>query len=144
MNNLTKRKTDIRICERLSSGKLLNIYFHRKLGKPPTKYWYVGVCVSETRKQANLWFNKQSKQLDITGDGTLEALMRAKEIILEVVHMLGYDEELIVEWQDERRRSAYRWLKRYGFQDYYDDDGNLIGYGIANPDLYEFIPTQAE
>jgi hypothetical protein len=136
LRNTTNRKTDIRICEKLPNGQLMNLYFKRWQGNNIMQ-WSVGLYISSTRKEANMWWNKRPKhnKSRITGDGSLNGLCLAFKYIMEVVHSLGINEELVVEWEDERRKSAYRILKRYGFRDYHDiDNGEAItGYGIRNP-----------
>lgn len=140
MYNVTRKKSEIRICERLSNGKLLNLYFYRKRDDIRFVRWYVGLYISDTRKEANRWFTTHSKHKKsmITGDGSLVGLRRSLKYILEFSKRLGMYEELIIEWEDEKRKSTYRYLKRYGFVDYFDDDKNVTGYGIRNLNYWEY------
>lgn len=137
--NVTRRKSEIRICEKLPNDKLLNLYFYRKRDDPLFTRWYVGLCISDTRKEANYWFTKhrRAKKAKITGDGSITGLRLALKYILEVANNLGFHEELIIQWEDDRRMSAYRYLKRYGFTDYFDENEKLVGYGIRNPKYWE-------
>ncbi|MED0679691.1 hypothetical protein P4S83_17780 [Aneurinibacillus thermoaerophilus] len=139
-----KRKSEVRIFEKLPNGLYLNLYFFRKRPKTRFAQWHVALYISKTRKEANKWFNNSSKRKKnpITGDGSLIGLKRALDYILEFSRLIGFYEELIVNWEDERRRSAYRYLKRHGFIDYCDKEGNITGYGIRNPNFYEWIPKE--
>jgi hypothetical protein len=140
LRNTTRRKTDIRICEKLPNGQLMNLYLKR-WRSDLIMQWTVGLYISNTRKEANEWWNKRpkGKRSKITGDGSINGLCLAFRYIMEVVHSLGINEELIIEWEDERRRSAYRILKKYGFRDYYAEVGkNITGYGIRNPEYWTY------
>ena len=81
------------------------------------RVWTVGLCISETRKRANLWFNRRSKKydLDITGKCGLTGLKRALDYILLFTNSLGKYEEIQIGWVDERRKRVYKRLERYGF-----------------------------
>jgi hypothetical protein len=137
LRNTTRRKSEIRIHEVLSNGQHFNLYFWRKHNADGIlTQWQVGLRLSTTRKEANLWFNNFKRRDVITGDGSLEGLKRALKYILEVVTLLGPNEELIVSWSDSKRASAYRYLKRYGFKDYKDENGVIIAYGMRNPEYW--------
>lgn len=122
----------------LPNGQLLNLYFYRKRYHGEPTQWHVALYLSRTRKEANLWYSNNSKRKRnrITGDGSLTGLKEALWYIKEFTKLLGYNEELIVQWEDEKRMSAYRFLKRYGFIDYKDEEGNVTAYGIRNPEYW--------
>jgi hypothetical protein len=139
IRNTTRRKSEIRIHEVLPNGQHFNLYFWRKHNADGIlTQWQVGLRLSKTRKEANLWFNNFKRRDVITGDGSLEGLRRALKYILEVVTLLGPSEELIVSWSDQKRASAYGYLKRYGFMDYKDDDGTITAYGTRNPEYWNW------
>jgi len=117
MKNCTKRKSEYRIHELLPNGQHFNLYFVRHKTKERMRVWTVGLCISETRKRANLWFNRRSKKydLDITGKCGLTGLKRALDYILLFTNSLGKYEEIQIGWVDERRKRVYKRLERYGF-----------------------------
>lgn len=137
IRNCCRKKHEIRIHELLSNGQHLNIYFekhntgtnHERI----TAVWTIGVCISDTRKQANHWWNgKNKRNLQQTGKCGLEGLRRTAEILKELIPHLGFHEELQVGWEDEKRRRAYRYLLRYGFLEFEDC------YAIRNPEIWEW------
>lgn len=144
--SVVKRKSEVRIFEQLPNGLYLNLYFFRERTRTKFDVWNVAIYISRSRKEANKWFNTNSKRKKelITGDGSITGLRLALNYIVEFSRWLRLYEELVVGWEDERRRSAYRYLKRYGFVDYLDEDGKVIGYGIRNPNFYEWIDNDAE
>jgi hypothetical protein len=139
LRNTTRRKSEIRIHEVLPNGQHFNLYFWRKHNANGIfTQWQVGLILTKSRKEANLWFNNIKCRNVITGDGSLTGLQKALHYILEVANSLGPYEELIVSWSDSKRSSAYRYLKRYGFMDYKDDEGAVTGYGIRNPEYWNW------
>jgi hypothetical protein len=139
IRNTTRRKSEIRIHEVLPNGQHFNFYFWRKHNANGIfTQWQVALRLSKSRKEANLWFNNYKRRDVITGDGSIVGLRRALHYILKVSNHLGQNEELIVSWSDSKRASAYRYLKRYGFMDYKDDDGTVTGYGIRNPEYWNW------
>lgn len=130
------KKNQIRIHERLSNGQYLNIYFIRDKAIPQDKtvyIWYVGVAISKTVKQANLWFTRKKSKLDNrqTGRCGLEGLKKALRHILKFVNNMSMKEELQIRWTDEKRKNVYNYLTRYGFIAYKDC------YSIRNPKYWE-------
>lgn len=88
----------------------------------------IGACVAKNKKAARLWYNGKSNKLDnkITGDCNLEAFIFFKHCLEEVNNLLetlNTAAVLCVEGTDERRRTAYRYVKRYG----YEEETNLNG-----------------
>lgn len=82
----------------------------------------IGACVAPSKKAARLWFSGKSSKLDnrITGDCNLEAFIFFKHCFEEVnalLETLNTAAMLCVEGADERRRSAYRYVKRYGYEE---------------------------
>lgn len=147
MRNSTKRKREFRIHERLSSGQHFNMYFKkynsdRRKGEPLVHgVWKVGLCVSETRREANDWWNSSTGsrlERQSTGKAGLEALRRAAEYLVDFSRLLGFHSELQVNWSDDKRRSAYRRLLRYGFIECEDC------YMIRNPEYWVFKTKEDE
>lgn len=131
------KKNQIRIHERLLNGQYLNIYFMRNKAIPQGKIvyvWNVGVVISKTVKQANLWFIRKKNKLDNrqTGRCGLEGLKKALRHILKFVNNMSIKEELQIGWTDEKRKKAYNYLTRYGF--IADEDC----YSIRNPKYWEY------
>ena len=105
----------------LSSGKTamfkLNLQFKQDIA-----CYGIAACVAPSKKAARLWNNGKSSKLDnkITGDGNLEAFIFFKHCFEEVnalLENLNTAAMLCVEGTDERRRSAYRYVKRYGYEE---------------------------
>jgi hypothetical protein len=137
----SKRKSEFRLYEILPNGQLLNLYFIRKRTDSNFYQWKVGLFIGKNRKQANIWWNKNPKyKREIsTGDCGLTGLRCALTHILHFANELGFNEELVIEGSDWRRILAYRYLKRYGFVDFLSEDNELVGYGIRNPEYWEYI-----
>lgn len=142
MKNCTKRKREFRIHEILSNGQHFNMYFKKHKSAEPDGVihgvWTVGLCISKTRKEANVWYDNKSKnkQNFQTGYCGLEALKKAAGYLVIFANILSYHSEMQVGWQDEKRRKAYRWLLRYGFEESEDC------YIIRNPEYWSWIPKE--
>ena len=131
------KKNQIRIHERLSNGQYLNVYFMRDKAIPQDKIvyiWNVGVVISKTVKQANLWFIRKKSKLDNrqTGRCGLEGLKKTLRHILKFINNMSIKEELQIGWTDEKRKRAYNYLTRYGFI------ANEDCYSIRNPKYWEY------
>jgi hypothetical protein len=134
IKNCTKRKSEVRIHETLPNGQVMSLYFQRhQCPKESFKIWTVGLYIGSSRKEANRWYTKKPKHKSnkSTGQCGLTGLRRALHYILEFVDQLGFNEELQIRWQDEKRKSAYRYLIRYGFQEAEDF------YHMRNPRYWE-------
>ncbi|MDQ0427689.1 hypothetical protein QOZ98_000514 [Planomicrobium stackebrandtii] len=144
MKDLVKRKkSEVRYCEALSNGQLLNVYFFRNRESVLEKevdVWNVAVMISKTRKQANDWFNHTSKQDDelITGCCGLEGLKKSLDIIIQFRNSLKKNEYLFVRPSDDKRKSAYRRLKKYEFEEFYLDD-DFYTYAAVNPAYWTWV-----
>jgi hypothetical protein len=139
-----KRKNSYRFTKTLSNGQIVKVFFGRvrnTLYEPWIYQWQVGVYIGSTTKEANEWYNKNGKRKKSvsTGDCGLEGLRETLGIILTFVQSLKYNEELVVKWEDDKRKNAYRYLKRFGFIDYITDDGEVIAYGARNPDIWQWV-----
>jgi hypothetical protein len=144
LRNCTRRKTEIRIHEVLPNGQHLNLYFIRKNPQDPQYpfyQWKVGLCITETRKEANKWWSKDYKKMDGKQTGTcgLAGLKRALDCIMIFTNRLNHNEELTIGWGDLKRQRAYRYLLRKGFIEYRDDDDEVKELGIRNPAIWQFI-----
>jgi hypothetical protein len=141
MDTVKRRKSQYRLSQRLSNGQLLKVFISRRKGLNRVYQWHVGVFIGNSHKQANKWYNHNSKRTkdQQTGNCGLEGLNTAMKIILNFVQALQMNEELIVFWTDQKRQRAYKRLKKYGFIDYEDEEGNVIAYGMRNPELWEPI-----
>ncbi|KOP81996.1 hypothetical protein AMS60_05565 [Bacillus sp. FJAT-21945] len=134
-----KRKSEVRFHEILPNGQHLNIYFQRSRNGEFNQ-WGVGLHIGKSRKEANKWYNKHSKNKRARSTGTcgITGLKRALFYILHFRDQMKTYEELIIEWEDDKRMRAYRYLKRYEFVDYFDDKDKVIGYGSRNLQLWEY------
>lgn len=132
-----RRKSEVRYCERLSNGQLLNVYFWRNQERLPHGWmngWKVGVIICDNRKQANRWFHKVSAKENGVSTGTcgLEGLKRAKEIVLHFRDNMKVNDILLVTFSDRKRAAAYQRLLKNGFEKYYLED-EFKAYGSLNP-----------
>lgn len=135
MKNCTNRKREFRIHEILSNGQHFNMYFKKRKNSEPdgtiNGIWTVGLHIGKDRKEANKWYDrKKSKSLKQTGECGLEALVKAKDYLLQFANLLSFHSEIQVGWEDEKRRSAYRRLLKYGFIECDDC------YIIRNPEYW--------
>ncbi|WP_079708613.1 hypothetical protein [Paraliobacillus ryukyuensis] len=131
------RRSELRIRDQLPNGKKVNLYFCRHRTDTEFYQWHIGFYIGD-RKEANLWFNKHSKKQPSTikGDGTIAALLWALGYIRGFVTQLEKNEELVIGWEDRKRKRAYKRLRKYGFVNYYDDEGNVSHLGIRNPEYW--------
>lgn len=119
MRNCTKRKSEYRICEKLSNGQLLNLYFWRiKSTEVNFFIWKVGLCICNNRRSANQWISKAKSKLNNkqTGKCGLEGLAKACHYIVEFRSNLPMNAEIQFKWTNDKRKRAYRYIKQYGFQ----------------------------
>lgn len=140
---VNRRKSEVRYCEALSNGQLLNVYFFRNrqsVFEKEVDVWNVGVIISNTRKQANDWFNHTSKQDDelITGSCGLEGLKKSLDIIIQFRNRLKKNQYLFVRPSDDKRKSDYRRLKNYEFEEFYLDD-EFHTYAAVNPAYWTWV-----
>lgn len=132
-----KRKSQIRYCEPLSNGQSLHVYFWREkefVSNRVVYVWNAGIIITDSRKKANRWKNRNTRREKnlITGNVGLEGLKKALNIILDFRYRLKPNEYLFVVFDDEKRKSAYRWLERYGFMEFHKN-GKFRAYGTFNP-----------
>jgi len=75
----------------------------------------------------------------------LEGLRIALDYILAFANnFCGWRDELQVDWEDDKRRRAYRWLLRHpGFVEY-KKDGGYTCIAFRHPDLYAWQPGEGE
>lgn len=143
----TPSKTFVR--ERLSNGQYLTMRFWRARAKGEAAaagqivyVWKVSVHIG-SRKELKQWRKRRkgsrSKQ---TGKVGLEGLREAQGYILRfAMNFCSWRDELQVEWEDDKRRRAYRWLLRHPGFVLYKDEGKEYCYAFRHPDLYEWIPN---
>lgn len=141
-----KRKSEVRYCQPLSNGQALHIYFWREkqsISNQIVYVWNVGIIITDTRKKANYWKNHSPKgKKDMsTGECGLEGLKKAIDIILQFRYRLKRNEYLFVVFDDEKRKSAYRWLERYGFMEFHKND-QFQAYGTFNPIYWDWFETE--
>jgi hypothetical protein len=140
------RKSEVRYCQTLSNGQALHIYFWREKQSVSDRIvyvWNVGIIITDTRKKANHWKNhspKGKKEMS-TGECGLEGLKKAIDIILQFRYRLRRNEYLFVGFDDEKRKSAYCWLERYGFMEFYKN-GKFQAYGTFNPIYWDWVATE--
>ncbi len=136
--NCTKRKREIRVHEILSNGQHLNLYFRKfNSDESGVGVWKIGLCISNTRKEANKWWaGKSIRKIDnkLTGKCGLEGLKKALFYILELCKCLIWD-EIQISWNDEKRKRAYKYLLRYGFKE------AKHCYYYRNPDYWTHVET---
>ncbi|QAS52391.1 hypothetical protein [Halobacillus litoralis] len=146
-----KRRSEYRLREQLPNGQEVNLYFYRlrapyiEDADPEISYqWFVGFYIG-SRKEANRWFkhNQKNKPKNIvTGNGTLTAMKWAMDHILDFAGKMDRNEELVIGWEEVRRKKAYQFLRRYGFTDYYDELGNPTHLGIRNKEYWYLVKEE--
>ncbi|MEM1506217.1 hypothetical protein RG959_22810 [Domibacillus sp. 8LH] len=145
MRDLVKRrKSQVRYQVGLSNGQSLHVYFWREkefVSDRVVYVWNAAVIITDSRKKANRWKNRNPRgtKEKATGKVGLEGLKKALDIILEFRYRLKPNEYLFVVFDDEKRKSAYRWLERYGFMPFYKN-GVFRAYGTFNPMYGQWLP----
>lgn len=148
-DNWVVRETpsQVSIRERLSNGQYLTMRFWRVKAKGDiwghvVYVWKVSVHIG-SKKEARRWRRRKkgtrSKQ---TGNCGLEGLREAQGYLLRfAMNFCGWRDELQIDWEDDKRRRAYRWLVRHPGFALYVRDGKEICYAFRHPDLYEWEPN---
>jgi hypothetical protein len=116
-----------RVHHEMSNGQVSSLYikeervrtlFSNKEDENFTAY-IVGFVISGKRRDNNNWYNrkKDSKiKLKQTGSCGLEGLIFALNEIKKLQKQIKIGEYIVVFFSDEKRRSAYRYLLRIGFE----------------------------
>lgn len=143
LRGFDKRPSEFRLREQLPNGQEVNLYFQRFRSEDDdvSYQWFVGFYIG-SRKEANRWFNHRSKNKPknlIKGDGSLSALKWALKHILIFVGQLNRNEELVIGWEDQKRKRAYQFLRRHGFIDYYDEDDEVTHLGMRNKKYWYLV-----
>ena len=87
----------------------------------------VALRIGESKHHNKRWFNYDPKYSGsaITGNGSLENLWTALQLLQK--YELKYPQTTIVIFaEDSRRYNAYKWLKRYGYEEYDSDAGKCL------------------
>jgi hypothetical protein len=101
----------------LSRGQCLAMYIKRKHLKN-CNAWIVSICIFPTKKECDYWFRNQDQVVEKRQDSTgFEGIMLAIKWLKELNQKIKKGDKIIIFWTDERRHSAFRYLKRYGFQE---------------------------
>lgn len=109
----TNVRNEVRYHGVAKDGQPVHMYFYKHKVNHFT-LWLTALYVGGSRRNANRWLGRmRNNQPHITGNGSLSALILAKDILLEFASKLGMNEEIQVMWEDAKRRRAYRWLTRY-------------------------------
>lgn len=122
IRNCTKKKSEYRIHEILSNGQHLNIYIERLYTKTidHLSEWHVSVIISNNRKEANLWYKNKKNVSSVTGRCGIEGLLKALEHIIYFKNNMMGDALIVVEWDNPKKKRAYKRLLNYGFVLYED------------------------
>lgn len=134
-----KKKKRVHYKKRLKSGKTAHLWLYKqKFIDSPSFGWSVGLRVSDTDKEARLWLmGNNNGESGITGDGSIEALAWALRKIEEFSTLIPETETVVVGWEDDRRKSAYRYLRKKGWYldewagCYYKRGGNPSGFKLS-------------
>lgn len=102
-----------KLSKALSNGQVATCFYVRDKEFP--EYINVSFVIGKSIRQNKNWWNDKpgTKSIKSTGQCGLEGLMFA----LATVRQLQDDNNIIIEWSDEQRHSAYKYLKRYGFKE---------------------------
>lgn len=111
----------------LSNGQVLGVYKKRIEVRYPYEpkenytIWNVGVVIAKTRRQCNDWYmkrdNKRKRKIRYksTGKVGLEGLNIAFSSIKSLVEDIKDGEYIAINFADEKRKRAYKYLERLGF-----------------------------
>lgn len=83
------------------------------------KVYYISAIIGKSIKENNKWFNKhrgRCANIRETGRCGLEGLREASKYIQELMSNIRENDLIVIHALDKRRKSAYRYLERYGFQ----------------------------
>jgi hypothetical protein len=143
---IVQRPNRVRCRYELKNGQLLSVYFTRKRVKQPEWdicfVWTVAVHIGHNRREANRWYRGMfqehaSKQ---TGDCGLEGLIIALRYIQAFCEKLcGARSELQINWSDDKRMRAYRYLLRYPGFVLYEEKGKNQCLAYRNPELFKWV-----
>lgn len=94
----------------------------------------IGLRIGESKHHNERWFNFDPKfrGLETTGNGSLENLWTALQL-LRKYEMKHPQTTIVVYADDERRYTAYKWLKRYGYIEYEcNGEKCLVKHGVKH------------
>lgn len=118
--HFNKVRGQYRVHEVLPDGQTVHMYFLKGKYSDGTTFYYVGLYVNGSRRQANDWFEGKRKPglntLKSTGRSLAPLGMAYRIMTAFMSDVLLPGQSIEVGWSDDRRKSAYKALKRLGFQ----------------------------
>jgi hypothetical protein len=113
-----ENRNEVRFHNTLSNGQHIGVYFWFTTFANGHREIKMGMCVAHTSRDCNRWWNRSKSSLDnlSTGKVGLEALRYALSCLKEISNWCGEGDYIAIEPSDSKRKSAYRYLERYGFE----------------------------
>lgn len=143
---IVQRPNMVRCRYELKNGQLLSVYFTRRRVKQPDWdirfVWSVAVHIGRNRREANRWFRSmfQDQASKQTGDCGLEGLVIALRYVQAFCEKLcDWRSELQIDWSDEKRMRAYRYLLRYPGFVLYEEKGKNQCLAYRNPEFFKWV-----
>lgn len=100
----------------LSDGSCMAMYITRYRRGFSNFVMIIALCIFENKTRCDEWFKTQDKpQKSSVKSIGLEGVMLAIRWIKKLQEQIQRNDILVIYWTDERRRKAFRYLKRYGF-----------------------------
>lgn len=100
--SISSKKNYIHLVKQLKNGKQCHLRLYRR----EQKDWFVSLCIADNAKQARKW-NNNKLNLGITGDGSLEGLLWAKQQLITFATMAPEHYNLRIQGSDIRRLKLY-------------------------------------
>ncbi|HHX22935.1 MAG TPA: hypothetical protein GX723_02785 [Thermoanaerobacterales bacterium] len=102
---------------RLSNGYYLAIYTTKHKQRMKKTAYIVAVCIFPTKRECNYWFRNQEQVVE-KGRNTwgMEGVLKAIRWLKELEKAIDSGESIVIYWVDDRRRRAFKYLERYGYE----------------------------
>lgn len=105
--SIGKKKNLLHFAELLSNGQVLHVWIYSYKGE--SKEYGAGMFIGNCDKDARFWFMGK-REFDISGDGSIEGILKGVKILSEVSSKLPEDHVLWIYGEDERRTQLYNKL----------------------------------
>ena len=109
----------------LSNGQFVLFRANREWNQNKTEIWAVCVAIGDNKKHCK--FVRDGKSSGHCGLEGLRILVMILKEFIELLETSNRSYQIDVCGSDERRKEAYRYLKRLGFEE---------GYLLSDPDWY--------
>jgi hypothetical protein len=112
------RRKEIRMHKVLSNGQVASFYALRIEHRDNTSSWDIGFRIGTCIKANNYWMHKITKGNSVlsTGSCGIEGMMYAAQCLTNLEDMLYVDDCIVVRWLDSKRKRAYAYIQRLGYE----------------------------